>query len=226
MGLVPPSCTPLFSIGSSAWSCSSRPRHHRAVGVTLAHRLSKRKLETAFGIFLLLVSLRFLGRRHNLNLGPTGSPQAAATSTNSSIRSSHAYNSHCDIAGLPADHAAGQPADGPRHQPAMASPPSSARPARARAARQAQATIRDVGVVRSVGATGRHVRRPVHWETPDRHEARRTRHRAGRDQRQRRRARSRALRQRRAGRSGRSKARARHRHRRRCRCRAWISAGD
>jgi uncharacterized membrane protein YfcA len=29
------------------------------VGARLAHALSKRKLETAFGLFLLLVSLRF-----------------------------------------------------------------------------------------------------------------------------------------------------------------------
>jgi uncharacterized membrane protein YfcA len=63
MGLVPPVLPP-FSIGYVSLigmvlliptSIIAAP-----LGVTLAHRLSKRKLETAFGIFLLLVCLRFL----------------------------------------------------------------------------------------------------------------------------------------------------------------------
>jgi uncharacterized protein len=63
MGLVPPVLPP-FSIGyvSLIGMILLIPTSILAapMGVTVAHRLSKRKLETAFGIFLLLVCLRFL----------------------------------------------------------------------------------------------------------------------------------------------------------------------
>jgi uncharacterized protein len=63
MGLVPPVLPP-FSIGyvSLIGMILLIPTSILAapLGVTVAHRLPKRKLETAFGIFLLLVCLRFL----------------------------------------------------------------------------------------------------------------------------------------------------------------------